>query len=88
MSCPVKGTLNQHCITLQQDQFERRLPTFIQVIELTEWEEAEYWSVVSAVFEGKRITPVFDSNSEKPTTALKSSLLDTGINNKVYLHGQ
>ncbi|XP_047963724.1 uncharacterized protein LOC125208185 isoform X1 [Salvia hispanica] len=84
-TCLEKYTLCRDGIYHKQDQFERRLPTFIQVIELTEWEEAEYWSVVSAVFEGKRITPVFDSNSEKPTTALKSSLLDTGINNKVQL---
>lgn len=70
---------------MQQDQFERLLPTFIQVIELTEWEEAEYWAVVSAVFEGKPTTPsVSNSNSEKPSSALNSALLDTGINNKVW----
>ena len=34
---------------MQQDQFHRLLPTFIQIIELTEQEESEYWAVVSAV---------------------------------------
>ncbi|KAG6425619.1 hypothetical protein SASPL_116062 [Salvia splendens] len=81
-----RNTITAPYITMQQDQFERCLPTFIQVIELTEWEEAEYWAVVSAVFEGKPTTPsVFDSNSLKPTSAFNSALLDTGINNKVQL---
>lgn len=69
---------------MQQDQFQRLLPTFIQVIELTEWEEAEYWAVISAVFEGKPTTPpVSNSTSEKPTSTYNSALLDSGINNKV-----
>ncbi|KAL1565462.1 GTP diphosphokinase [Salvia divinorum] len=81
-----KYTLCRDGIYHKQDQFERCLPTFIQVIELTEWEEAEYWAVVSAVFEGKPTTPsVFDSNSVKPTSAFNPALLDSGINNKVQL---
>ncbi|KAG6422519.1 hypothetical protein SASPL_119093 [Salvia splendens] len=81
-----RNTITVPYNTMQQDQFERCLPTFIQVIELTEWEEAEYWAVVSAVFEGKPTTPsVFNSNSVKPTSAFNSALLDSGINNKVQL---
>lgn len=69
----------------QQDQFQRLLPTFIQVIQLTEWEETEYWAVVSAVFEGKQTAPPVESNSsiEKPSVTFNSALLDSGINNKV-----
>lgn len=67
------------------------MPTFIQVIELTEWEETEYWAVVSAVFEGKTTLPdlegkptppvVSKSSGEKPN----SDLVDIGISNKVSL---
>ncbi|KAL0304546.1 UNVERIFIED_CONTAM: putative GTP diphosphokinase RSH2, chloroplastic [Sesamum radiatum] len=70
-----------------QDQFQRLLPTFIQVIELTEREETEYWAVVSAVFEGKPIASDASSSScgEKPSLAFNSALVDNGINNKVLL---
>lgn len=75
---------------MQQDQFQRLLPTFIQVIELTEWEETEYWGVVSAVFEGKTPPPDLESKPTTPavsksTSALNSDLLDIGISNKVSL---
>lgn len=45
-------------ISMQEDQFQRLLPTFIQVIDLTEQEESEYWTVVSAIFEGKPIASI------------------------------
>ncbi|KAL2527642.1 GTP diphosphokinase [Abeliophyllum distichum] len=71
----------------QQDQFQRLLPTFIQVIELTEREETEYWDVVSAVFEGKPITSVVSNPTyeERSSFNYNSTLVDTGINNKVQL---
>lgn len=50
-------------LTMQQDQFGRLLPTFIQVIDLTEQEESEYWSVISAVFEGRQV----DSVTSRPS---------------------
>lgn len=85
-TCLEKYTLCRDGIYHKQDQFQRLLPTFIQVIELTEWEEAEYWAVISAVFEGKPTTPpVSNSTSEKPTSTYNSALLDSGINNKVQL---
>ncbi|KAH6815393.1 hypothetical protein C2S51_020213 [Perilla frutescens var. frutescens] len=88
-TCLEKYTLCRDGIYHKQDQFQRLLPTFIQVIELTEWEEAEYWAVVSGVYEGKLTIPspsVSNSNSEKPpSSAFNSALLDTGINNKVQL---
>ncbi|XP_057774100.1 uncharacterized protein LOC130993284 isoform X2 [Salvia miltiorrhiza] len=84
-TCLEKYTLCRDGIYHKQDQFERLLPTFLQVIELTEWEEAEYWAVVSAVFEGKPTTPSVSNSNEKPSSAFKSALLDTDINNKVQL---
>ncbi|XP_071934060.1 uncharacterized protein [Coffea arabica] len=73
---------------MQQDQFHRLLPTFIQIIELTEQEESEYWAVVSAVFEGKSITSIVPHSSSpdrRGFNSVNSSLMDTGINNKVLL---
>lgn len=67
----------------QKDQFERLLPTFIQIIQLTEREETEYWDVVAAVFEGKPVgsDASTSSNEEKSSQSLNSAL-DTSINNK------
>ncbi|CAL1407856.1 unnamed protein product [Linum trigynum] len=71
----------------KQDQFERMLPTFIQVIELTEEEESEYWDVVAAVFEGKPVDeiiagkPIGYSAAVSSTTPMEAA----SINNKVRL---
>lgn len=66
---------------MQEDQFERLLPTFIQVIELTEDEECEYWSIVSAVFEGKEA----DSIDSRPSLPSSFTAAEAGINNKAQL---
>lgn len=86
-TCLEKYTLCRDGIYHKQDQFQRLLPTFIQVIELTEREETEYRAVVSAVFEGKPIASDVSSSSceEKPRLAFNSALVDNGINNKVLL---
>lgn len=72
---------------LQQDQFQRLLPTFIQIIELTEEEENLYWNIMSAVFEGKPVTvAVSNSNFTDKMNSIataNSTLTNTGINNKV-----
>lgn len=71
---------------MQQDQFQRLLPTFIQIIELTEQEESEYWTVVSAVFEGQAVSSVISDLSFQDRQSFYSSnstLMNTGINNKV-----
>lgn len=65
---------------LQQDQFGRLLPTFIQVIDLTDQEESEYWAVVSAVFEGRQLDYITRRTSYN-SVALTS--METSINNKV-----
>ncbi|XP_010933384.1 uncharacterized protein [Elaeis guineensis] len=87
-TCLEKYTLCRDGIFHKQDQFQRLLPTFIQVIDLTEQEEAEYWMVVSAVFEGKQILSVPSSSSYAEKSGLDSSTLtpvEDGINNKVHL---
>ena len=75
-------------IYMQEDQFQRLLPTFIQVIDLTEQEESEYWAVVSAIFEGKQIASIEShSNSsfyKRPSSnPISSTSLEANINNKV-----
>ncbi|XP_048236290.1 uncharacterized protein LOC8283073 isoform X2 [Ricinus communis] len=81
-TCLEKYTLCRDGMYHKQDQFERLLPTFIQVIDLTEQEESEYWAVVSAVFEGKPV----DSVASRPNLdSAASNPIDAGINNKVRL---
>ncbi|OWM75756.1 hypothetical protein CDL15_Pgr021921 [Punica granatum] len=81
-TCLEKYTLCRDGMYHKQDQFERLLPTFIQIIDLTEQEESEYWSIVSNVFEGKEI----ESAKSRPTTgSITSSSMEIGINNKVQL---
>ncbi|WVZ74071.1 hypothetical protein U9M48_022298 [Paspalum notatum var. saurae] len=81
-------TLCQDGIFHKQDQFGRLLPTFIQIIDLTEEEEEEYWMVVSAIFEGKETSslPSESSYTDKSSSdpPIPTPLSDP-INNKVYL---
>lgn len=73
---------------MQQDQFKRLLPTFIQIIELTEEEENVYWAIMSAIFEGKPVASVTSNTNFENKLGYNSSnatLRDSGINNKVYL---
>ncbi|XP_066322349.1 probable GTP diphosphokinase RSH2, chloroplastic isoform X2 [Miscanthus floridulus] len=81
-------TLCQDGIFHKQDQFGRLLPTFLQIIDLTEEEEEEYWMVVSAIFEGKETCSLpselsyADKSSSEPPS---STPLSDPINNKVHL---
>ncbi|KAF5184763.1 Gtp pyrophosphokinase [Thalictrum thalictroides] len=87
-TCLEKYTLCKDGLYHKEDQFQRLLPTFIQVIDLTEEEAAEYWMVVSTVIEGKSVAsiPSNSINFEKsiPNTS-SSTLMQTGVNNKVNL---
>lgn len=67
---------------MQQDQFGRLLPTFIQVIDLTEQEEYEYWTAVSAVFDGRQVDSVTSRSSFE---SLNSTSMEASINNKVCM---
>ncbi|XP_056160230.1 uncharacterized protein LOC115683159 isoform X2 [Syzygium oleosum] len=81
-TCLEKYTLCRDGMYHKEDQFQRLLPTFIQIIELTEQEESEYWTVMSAVLEGKQI----DSTTSRPSLAsISSNSIEGGINNKVHL---
>lgn len=66
--------------SLQEDQFGRLLPTFIQIINFTEQEEAQYRKVVSAVLEGEEVTSI---SLETGTSSHRALSFDNGINNKV-----
>ncbi|XP_022748476.1 uncharacterized protein LOC111298042 [Durio zibethinus] len=81
-TCLEKYTLCRDGIYHKQDQFERLLPTFIQVIDLTDQEESEYWAVVSAVFEGK---PVESVASWPSLEYVASNSIEASINRKVRL---
>lgn len=69
-------------LAMQQDQFGRLLPTFIQVIDLTEQEEYEYWTAVSAVFDGRQVDSVTSRSSFE---SLNSTSMEASINNKVCM---
>ncbi|XP_031285960.1 uncharacterized protein LOC116144645 isoform X2 [Pistacia vera] len=81
-TCLEKYTLCRDGMYHRQDQFQRLLPTFIQVTHLTEQEESEYWAVVSAVFEGK---PVDSITSRPSLDSVASTSMEASINNKVRL---
>ncbi|KAK9060843.1 hypothetical protein SSX86_018023 [Deinandra increscens subsp. villosa] len=90
-TCLERYTLCRDGIYHKQDQFERLLPTFIQVIELSESEETEYWNVVAAVSEGKQVDSVMNSTSSASSSSSESggwsdfTPMEAGINNKVLL---
>ncbi|KAH9305587.1 hypothetical protein KI387_009991, partial [Taxus chinensis] len=73
----------------KQDQFQRSLPTFIQLIELSKEEKAEYWQVMSAILEGKEVDDgsLSSNSSEKSTGSIPVSAVSTTthLNNKVRL---
>ncbi|KAF4399006.1 hypothetical protein G4B88_023600 [Cannabis sativa] len=73
-TCLEKYTLSR------DDQFGRLLPTFLQVIDLTDDEESDYWVVVSDVFDGKQL----DYYTSRPSlNAVTWSSMETSINNKL-----
>lgn len=81
-TCLEKYTFCRDGMYHKQDQFERLLPTFIQVIDLMEEEESEYRAVLSAVFEGKPV----DSIASRPSIdTVASTSMEASINNKVRL---
>lgn len=85
-TCLEKYTLCRDGIYHKEDQFQRLLPTFIQVIDLTEREESEYWAVMSAVFEGKQVASILSDSSCHEAPGFKSlTSVEAGINNKVKL---
>ncbi|GAB2264964.1 hypothetical protein Dimus_000035 [Dionaea muscipula] len=87
-TCLEKYILSRDGIYHKQDQFDRLLPTFIQVIQLTQEEEHEYWAVVSAIFEGKDVESVAtdSGNYQKPASdSVNSASSEAGVTHKVWL---
>lgn len=84
-TCLEKYTLCRDGLYHKQDQFQRLLPTFIQVIDLSEAEEIEYWDVVSSVSEGKQLDSVSSNSTPSWSSPSTSGSMEAGINNKVLL---
>jgi len=79
-------------LLVQQDQFDRSLPTFIQLLELSDQEKQEYQEVMLMVEEGKDVEQNSGSghNDNKPVPDDSSAEVSTvtRLNNKVktYTH--
>ncbi|KAK9724085.1 hypothetical protein RND81_05G047000 [Saponaria officinalis] len=86
-TCLEKYTLCRDGLYHKQDQFDRLLPTFIQVIDLTEEEQNKYWAVMSAVFDGKDVDSITSCwrGSESPVYSSLFPSNDVNVNNKVRL---
>lgn len=86
-TCLEKYSLCRDGLYHKQDQFDRLLPTFIQVIDLTEEEESKYWAVMSAVFDGRDVNSITSclGSCKKPISGAVSSSSEANINNKVHL---
>ncbi|KAL9240220.1 hypothetical protein vseg_014465 [Gypsophila vaccaria] len=86
-TCLEKYTLCRDGLYHKQDQFDRLLPTFIQVIDLTEEEQNKYWAVMSSVFDGKDIDSVTScwKGYDSPIYSSLFQSSDVSINNKVRL---
>jgi hypothetical protein len=76
-------------LLVQQDQFDRSLPTFIQLLELSDQEKQEYQEVMLMVEEGKDVEQNSGSghNDNKPVPDDSSAEVSTvtRLNNKVKL---
>lgn len=80
-------TLCSDGIYHKQDQFERPLPPFIQLLELNKQEQAEYWEVMDTVLKGEEVN-TSDSTQvrEKVNKIIEASATtETRLNNKVRL---
>ncbi|XP_021762008.1 uncharacterized protein LOC110726789 isoform X2 [Chenopodium quinoa] len=86
-TCLEKYLLCRDGLYHKQDQYDRLLPTFTQVIDLTEEEESNYWTVMSAVFDGKDVDSVTSclGSCKTPMSGAFSSSSEANINNKVHL---
>lgn len=68
----------------QQDQFDRSLPTFIQLLDLSDSERDDYWKVMGMVEQGEEVDLFVDDPTDNERNALGSgSSTTTRLNNKV-----
>lgn len=71
---------------IQQDQFDRSLPTFIELLDLNEQEQVEYMEVMSMVEEGKEVEEVgLTYGAEHESSNSSSGSTASRLNNKVRL---
>ncbi|KMT16719.1 hypothetical protein BVRB_3g050030 [Beta vulgaris subsp. vulgaris] len=86
-TCLERYSLCRDGLYHKKDQFDRLLPTFIQVIDLTEDEESKYWAVISAVFDGQDVDAITSGlvSCKNPISGAFSSSSEANINNKVHL---
>ncbi|CAK9855092.1 unnamed protein product, partial [Sphagnum jensenii] len=88
-TCLEKYTLCRDGLYHKQDQFDRSLPTFIQLLELSDQEKQEYQEVMLMVEEGKDVEQNSGSghNDNKPVPDDSSAEVSTvtRLNNKVKL---
>lgn len=72
---------------MQQDQFERPLPTFIQLLELDKQEQAEYWEVMDSVLKGEEVKTSDSTQARDKVNKIiqASATTETRLNNKVFV---
>jgi len=69
---------------MQQDQFDRSLPTFIQLLDLSDSERDDYWKVMGMVEQGEEVDLFVDDHPDNERNNLGSgSSTTTRLNNKV-----
>lgn len=68
---------------LQQDQFGRSLPTFIQLLDLSDQEREDYQKVMVMVEQGEEVDQFVGNDSDKPSDMASSTSTTNRLNNKV-----
>jgi hypothetical protein len=85
-TCLEKYTLCRDGLYHKQDQFDRSLPTFIQLLDLSDSERDDYWKVMGMVEQGEEVDLFVDDPTDNERNALGSgSSTTTRLNNKVKL---
>ncbi|CAM6098581.1 unnamed protein product [Calypogeia fissa] len=89
-TCLERYTLCSDGMYHKQDQFQRALPTFIQLLDLNEQEQEDYKEVMEMVQEGREVSvdedfDVPEENERPLMNQLQSGVSTTRMNNKVRL---
>lgn len=70
-------------VCLQQDQFDRSLSTFIQLLDLSEQEQHDYWKVMAKVEQGEEVDLFVGHDYDKRNDLTVGSSTTTRLHNKV-----
>lgn len=84
-TCLEKYTLCRDGLYHKQDQFDRSLPTFIQLLDLNESEQDDYWKVMSMVEQGEEVDIFVDNAADQRNDLGSGTSTTTRLNNKVKL---